>query len=301
MALIVPINRRQAHGPGRGFKPYPWNVNPARVAPEWGRFWNHPNLVSAWIFWEGQGDTIYDWGPSRKNGVIEDSSADVFWQPDQRGTAVNFTNDGTNDRVDLGSITSANRLSMFGATSLSVLWGGNHTYAADKEAGRLIDKSDAGVGAKGWALWFDHGPTFGGLDFGIDGTQEASSSTGFMIEDEYHDYAFVLSALTGTNHHYYRDGILTESVANDTVAFPADTVNMAIGNWNHSHSRMWSGTISYMYVFDGDVSRSLVSLIARDPFGPFRMDHRQFGLISEAEAAAAGTDFSYRVIYNVAQ
>ncbi len=274
----------------KGRKADRWGFDKGLVAPEWEWFWR--DCLGAWIMWEGGGDLVRDYSKVRNPGTIDTSSGDVLWTTGPRGPALFLSGDATNDRVDLGSIDpSFNRLGLRTADanndSVSFIWAGVPATQSGS-APRVIDKSDAGNAANGYAIWRDDTR----FAFAIN-TVQFLSNTGILVVDQYDVWG--LDHLVGGGDSladYYLNGFFVNqtagSVPGSGPAYRPDITNAAIGNWNHTTARMWDGTLNFVYVFQPQIGALRQLQIAQDPFGPFRMvDETEIAVLPVAAVAAA--------------
>ncbi len=251
-------------------KPDQWAFDRSLVDEKWG--WFHDNLVGAWlVFPQNNLARVQDLNTRVLNhGTPDNSSGDLTLVTTAAGPTINFSGDATNDRIDLGSITSANPLSFFGKTSLTLF--SRLTVGLTPNSGfpRVFDKSNAGNATNGWGFWIG---SAGGWDGKavviIDGTPASITATAMMTTGETATIDLVIDGLS--IQHFYKNGVLFETNTAALSSFPADTTNAAIGNWNHSTDRMWRGSIDYVYVLNGAATPSQVAQVYSDPFGPFRM------------------------------
>lgn len=198
--------------------------------------------------------------------------------------AVEFDGGGSNDRIDLGSVTSSDPLGFFGKTTCSILsWArfdnSTTTYP------RAIDKSNGGVGANGW--------TFGSVNSGgaelafyTGGSGAAHAFPGYFTVNDQMLIGYTLNGLSSGTA--YKDGVLFGTSSNTIAAFPSTTTNCAIGNWNHSTGRMWDGAIYSVLVYDRVLSADDHAM-AYDPATRWAW-LEQYGRVSYfiPEAAAPG-------------
>lgn len=256
-----------------GLKPALWVFSPGLTPLEW--WWFHAHCVGAWLPFSddaksGDGLIIPDRSLGGIDGTLDNSSGDLSVLVTPRGPSLNFSGDGTNDRLKLGSVTSSDRLSLAGKDSNFGICFGAMLETGHGTFPRVIDKSSGGSGANGWTFYQDTGKTPDAFIIKI------NSSTGLWKDDfielnVFHHYA--VSVKASDDADWYTDGVDqgTTEPGGALNAAPSNTSAMAIGNWNHSTARMWKGPIEYIYVFDAEIPRSIVNGIANDPFGPFRM------------------------------
>ena len=111
----------------------------------------HPlakDLAGAWLLNEGGGSLALD-SAGDKNGTFQNNAA---WKIGSKGLGATFPTDNGSDRITLGSITSADRISGYGSQEITVVAAVYLERTPNNSYPRIFDKSSAGSGAGGWAI-----------------------------------------------------------------------------------------------------------------------------------------------------
>ena len=154
--------------------------------------------------------------------------------------------DGLDDQVQLGSINSSNLLSFFGVTSMTVMFWVYPQNSGDPYQ-RIIDKSNSGNAANGWAVAINHNPTTTKrVLFMINGV---SGIDYFGTEYEFNAWNHMTFTKDSSTHKYYLNG---ELITTNTISstFPSTTTDMRIGTWNHSTGREFKGSLSNIGMYN---------------------------------------------------
>lgn len=273
-------------------KPPMWTVSPGLVEPKWGQF--HRDCVGAWLLNEGVDTSLFsgiiDWNLRRKNfRQIDNTSGDITAVVSTSGRALSFSGDNTNDRLQLGSITASNPLSLSQTPAA-----GRFTIICRAQintspfAPRFIDKSNAGNGKNGYS--FAVLTTGGNTDRltlthqNSAGSQQGQffSPNNFVQKHATNAATYAVRVNSTIEADFFRSdseafatNIVKATVANTTgnpwFGIVSDTADCAIGNWNHTLDRMWAGRIEFVYIFDAWLTDYEIKRVFLDPFGPFRM------------------------------
>ena len=198
----------------------------------------HPIFKDAcaiWDFASESGDRCFDKSIVDRpyHGAFAGTGGNAISRsPTFYGTAIRNSNDGTNRRVDLGSITSSDMLSGVPSGSLSVFWHGYYrSTGASSFWPRLIEKTNGGGGAQGWvANIYESSAQLqmyaGGFSWGF---------AHGLTSDQY--ATFVWKMKSGAQEAYV-NGISIGTGAT-SFSFSSTTTNAALTNWNHSTDREW--------------------------------------------------------------
>ena len=225
-------------------------------------------LVGAWIFETGGGFTP-DWSGVNNHGTWENSDAGMASVIGEHGRAFEHTGDGTNDRIELGSITGSNPLKLTGATDCTILarvyLDGSPTSAFP----RLIDVSDGGSATNGWQLFVISGDwsfqVAGGASF-------TSSST--VPTDQWSTVAMVINGgfPAGGRKRYFINGTVDhDTTITNLTTPPSNTTPGCLFNRNNSTDRQWTGFTDYIYVYNRALSDAEIHYIQSvDPYAPVR-------------------------------
>lgn len=200
--------------------------------------------------------------PGKYDGSVV--GATVTATPSQPGRVTNFAGNGAfADRVNLGSVTSADALSGFGQSAMTVVARVYLRSAAIDPSPRIFDKSNSSNLAAGWGLYGASGAT-GVVGYGINGVGNATTSM-FMSLDKWVTLGLVLT--TDVALSLYQDGAFlgTESTGTPS-AFPSTTTNAAIGNWNHTTGREWGGMLEYVRVLTGALTAAEIRELTFSPY-----------------------------------
>ena len=191
---------------------------------------SYPGSGTAWADLSGNG---YD--GTLTNGPTFDS-----------GNNGSIVFDGLDDQVQLGSINSSNLLSFFGVTSMTVMFWVYPQNSGDPYQ-RVVDKSNSGNGANGWAVSVGHNPnTTKRVLFMINGVFGINY---FGTEYEFNAWNHMTFTKDGSTHKYYLNG---ELITTNTISttFPSTTTDMRIGTWNHSTGREFKGELSNVRMYN---------------------------------------------------
>jgi hypothetical protein len=157
--------------------------------------------------------------------------------------------DGDNDYIELGSQSGDLRLS--GSNGSITAWV-NPTVVGD-DYQRIVDKSDGGDGANGYAFILHDDGT---VQCGVDGSTAVSGLIVLTAQKWQH----LAWTWDGTNHKLYVDGVLDVSNASSAKP-PSDTTNMRIGTWSHTTAREYKGYMCNVGIFEEALSQAQVKSI----------------------------------------
>lgn len=181
------------------------------------------------------------------------------------GSFTNFTGDNNNHRLDLGSITQNDPLSLAGLSGASFAWK-SYVPAGAINNGfcRVIDKSTAGSAANGYALWFV--PSLDKFEFATASTN-GPRNLNTVTRDVWESWGFRYVTGSFSSSDYFLNGADVDAhFANTTSTISTGTANAAIGNWNHSTDRAWNGGLEYLYVFNRELPDAEFARLAREPY-----------------------------------
>lgn len=190
--------------------------------------------------YSGSGTTWFDLSDENNNGTLTN------------GPVYNdnyFEFDGDNDFVDFGSITTSNPLQLSapsggGLTLMFALYwdGTGDSYQ------RIIDKSNSGNAANGWAV-YPLGTPSGQLVFQFNsGTQVTINSGVIPAISAWEIWAFTYNSSTGA-WVWYKNGI-SINTGTQSYTIPSVETNMRIGSWNHDVAREWNGRIGTFLIYE---------------------------------------------------
>jgi len=216
--------------------------------------WAHPlaqGMVGCFVYRNG---CFIDLTNNTRSCLVDNSSGDISRSamPITGWPAAQYTGDATNDRYDLGPITSDNPLSLAGRDAFTLLaW--CHFIQQDSSFPRIIDKSDGGNAANGWGMWSNASEQ---IVVGIDGQTSSSTANDAVVYGETNLYSASLTGLGATaSGDFYRNGEFLRADPGAGYNQPVSTTtNAAIGNWNHATDRMIDGYISHVFVLNRDAT-----------------------------------------------
>ena len=229
----------------------------------------YPGLVGLWKLGEVLGSAP-DLSGNGKTATIADNGAGNITTTTLGGRpAVSANGAATAARYTLGSITSADPISLVGRNAATVIFrmagdGGNFL---DNPGRRVIEKSNGGLAANGWGVWtaFTAVANQRALAAGVGGS---SVSTQDIIQTaatpQTYGVSFFATGASAT-HLFYRGGALHQAVVGTLPAVPSTTTNAALMNWNHATDRLLDGVLDYVAVFDRELPAAEHAAIAADP------------------------------------
>lgn len=259
--------------------------------------WSDPklrNCIALITTFDGRPERHYPSGRVERLSV-DNSSNSISKTPAHIGSgrySSEFVGNSTDDRIQLGSITSADPISFFGQTDVSVVARCNFA-SSNSEFPRLIDKSNNTNSADGWGIWIWRNGSSDVFRFGIDGGGLGGSSS---LNPNIRDNPLRTLACNATGIPLASTATATlrtftngkfNSVANDTTSpFPSTTTNGAVGNWNHSTDRQWNGNIEYVALFDKPLSDAEHLAFDRNGYSFFGSRQIVYSTGSSVESAA---------------
>lgn len=165
------------------------------------------------------------------------------------------------DQITLGSITSTDALSLSANTGDSMtfdIWmnatGGGDSYQ------RIIDKSNGGSAANGWAITRPSSNATPGFEFYMGGVQRfTTDASSYYNFGEWVNIIVTCDVVDSTNDFRsigYVNGlqILTDNRTNSLTSDPTTTTNAAIGTWNHSTGREFKGIVGSIIIYNRALS-----------------------------------------------
>ena len=236
-------------------KPRKWNVNPGLVAPEWR--WFFRGLVVVYPMWEGVGDTFF----STNNDHSATFSAGTPVWSHSSGLEIDFSGASAAAQSTDSSLTQFASATQVGwtiycrATSY-ILTGGSTAMRGP-------------TGATGHILYpFD---TLSGNGFRVHaaGTNVVNENGAALADGKNH--LFTYSQFTSTDHRGFVDGVQVDS-SSTSASFLSDADRLNIGAWRGDGNQSFHGQISYVALHNRPLTLREHAQLARDPFGPFRMD-----------------------------
>lgn len=178
-------------------------------------------------------DGMKDSTSNQKDGTPEGTMVTADLVNGKIGKAIDF--DGDDDAIDLGAIGVADPLRLNGSdvTIEAII---NHVSGGDLYQ-RIIDKSDGGSAANGYALHLN------GLKLAIavDGNYHYTNDDVISYSTDH----YVVGVITGSAFTEYVDGASKAGGFQSGSASqpPDDTTNAKIATWNHDVAREFKGVI----------------------------------------------------------
>jgi len=152
---------------------------------------------------------------------------------------------GNNEHLFLGSIDSTNPLSLYPSQQGSVEYCLKVNGEGADSFPRIIDKSTAGNGANGWALYLsNHSTTTHSLAAGANGGITSSTTVSKTSFDHIID---TFNSFFGGD--IYKNGSFSGTRSNYTP-IPQGTAEMRIGAWNTDDRRDLEGVLKDLRVWD---------------------------------------------------
>jgi len=160
-------------------------------------------------------------------------------------TSPGFDFDGVNDWVDIGSITSANPLSLSGLTQSSFdFWVKIKTTGI--VGNRLIDKSTGINGAGGFAIFCVPSPA--SINFIANGL--SSFVTFFLAPTQLNTWVHLVITHETSTIRFYINGTVYLTVLSYVFSYPSTTANARLGNWNSGTGREFNGSMGACKVYN---------------------------------------------------
>jgi hypothetical protein len=237
--------------------------------------WEHPlsrGLIACWVFQDESFKDLCGNYHGTKVGTVEVAAHGSRTADKSLGGLGAFVDsDGTNSRIDLGSITSSDKLSGVPSKNISgyvysffdndsgVSTGHGNTYP------RWIDKSTSGSAANGWAFYQTLGATQY-ITFSINGTNHNSSNLGSTYDGADRGCGFSASDAQSTSIvRFFMEGKF--NVQRSTGKnYSSTTSNAALLNWNHSTDRQYRFPVYCIYIWDRFLSDEEHAEIHRDRY-----------------------------------
>jgi hypothetical protein len=165
-----------------------------------------------------------------------------------------FDFDGDDDYVDMGTIGTSHPLQLSspsggGLTIMFAVWfdGTGDTFQ------RVVDKSDSGSAANGWAIWDTPGAV---MTFAVNNSYQIST-TSIPASNTWEIWTLTHNSSTG-EIVWYKNATVDKS---DTITYnmPNVQTNMRLGTWNHTDARELNGRLGFFMVYDKPLSAQEVS------------------------------------------
>jgi hypothetical protein len=198
----------------------------------------------------GTGTTWFDLSGNNFHGTLTNG-------PVWNGTYFEF--DGDNDYVEMGTIPVDHPLQLNaptggGITIMFASWvnAGGDTYP------RIVDKSDAGLAANGWAIFPNNGGAGNPLLFASSGAGGWTASSTAATAATWQIFTFTWDVSTGSAE-WYLNGVPELGTASRFYDIPNVQTNMRLGTWNHTDARELNGRIGFFMVYDRVLSSSEIA------------------------------------------
>ena len=152
----------------------------------------------------------------------------------------NLNFDGDNDNINLGSIASGHSLMLNGSDVTISAWINQMSGGDDWQ--RIVDKSTAGAGLNGYALYLH--PVDRTIGLSCDANSYGSTYQGGSNDYEFNTLIHVVGIITDSDYYIYKDSQRIVSgfySGHSAIQPPLATTNMRIGTWDHSTGREFNG------------------------------------------------------------
>lgn len=168
--------------------------------------------------------------------------------------------DGSDGHVELGPITLDHPLQLAGSDVTIAAW--FYQSSGGDRYQRILDKSTAGAGRNGYAVWAD--PEARSLAIQLD--NYFSTADGVYRFDTWHHAAFVITA---AEYRIYLDGSLLPGVwqYGSAAQPPASAANARLGAWNHATGRQWKGRLDELAVWNHALTQTQITQLYRTGAG----------------------------------
>ncbi len=241
----------------------PGEFDPGLVAPEQEWFWNkRPTVVVP--LWERIGDKSRNLGVVANKVITHNGGT---WESGPKGIGQRYN--ATSESSSIGHVTPV-VLPLTLITYCRTFTGGHGIGVSITESGSLIDFLYLISNNSDNEIQF-HFRT-GGIN--PEETDYVRIGSGSAIDTANH--LIIATSRTTTDHELFLDGV---SVGTSTVTITPSNIiedRSDIGAL-HRSSVIWSGDIIVYYtaIIPDSFSSSEAAKLARDPFGPFRMDEEE--------------------------
>lgn len=252
-----------------------WREKPSGLVVPYSGNPHSAGLIAAWNMFEGAGARLHDL-VGQNHGNITGNTVNWGQGGPQERSVLTFTGDANNHRVDLGSIATGNPL-MLTATNFTIMAKVRPRTPYGSTFPRIIDKSNSGSGANGWALYHRTDR----LTLAATGAESSSPVNSLLIADLENQWSVSCVSFRNSDdivslysNHFdspiSRGGPmrLLGTAAGSNIA--TTTANAAIGNWNHTTDRNWAGDISWIYMWDRLLGLDEVNEVALAPHAMFQ-------------------------------
>lgn len=237
----------------------------------------HPftrRMVGCWPMWQHTPTIVPDLCGNNDATVAGTTLSHVQTKYAPGGRGVIIPNDNTNSRLTLGSIPSTNPLNCSSTDEISIFGWGYIPNTPNNVFPRLIDKSNSGSGANGWALairWNGAAAPDDTLEFYVAGTgyNPGANALGASAAD----YAGKLGGLgvvaaSGSQEYIWNDNIIGSTTA--SISIPGATTNASLLNWNHTTDRQWGDMpMFYISVWNRRLDATDLLDLSHDPYQIF--------------------------------
>jgi len=197
----------------------------------------------------GYGTTWYDLSDNGNNGTL--MNGPTYNSSD--GGSIVF--DGDNDYVDLGTIGVSHPLQLNNGFTIS--WWGIQGGGGDLFQ-RIIDKSNGGLGANGWAIYpKDQDTPESELTLSYNGTDGTINSSTSLSSTSWQNWSLTWSS-SSNQWIWYLNGSVDNS-GYTTYGVPTVETNARIGSWNHSTGREYKGKISSVLIYTRPLTSSEIT------------------------------------------
>jgi hypothetical protein len=195
----------------------------------------------------GSGTDWYDLSNSGINGTL------VNGPTYDSGDGGSIVFDGNDDYVNLGTIATSSPLQLASGLTIS-FWLVQDGLGDDFQ--RVIDKSNAGRAANGWAVYFLTGAT-GVLTLAYNGTDGVINSTSSTSTVNWQNWSITWDSTSG-GWVWYLNGS-ADSSGSTTYGIPTVQTTARIGTWNHSTGREYKGKIASCLIYSRALTASEIT------------------------------------------
>ena len=228
---------------------------------------DHPlarSLVGCWLMNEGEGDEIANLGRYSNKGILTNNAA---WADTEKGIGTEYPTDTGTDRMSIGILGATNPLGGVPTSQITLVARVYMTTPAthNNDVPRIFDKSNAGGGGAGWAVWYNS--ITNNFEGKIDNNENSLiSTTTTYTTAGWYDVGVTFKA---GNTNIYINGV-HETFHSNHYTFSSVETPAAIGNWNHTTDRQWNGYILFVYVYSRIISNFEMAWLYREPYAMFQ-------------------------------
>jgi len=196
-------------------------------------------LIAHWKMDEQSGNTIADL-TSNNIGFYNGS---LFRQDPPTNKLIGALGfDGSDDFIELNSISITNPLNLYDTDFTIALW--IKPVNSGDPYQRILDKSNNSNAKNGYAFYIQSG----NLHLMTNGVNTIVA-TDFCSFNEWQHIVLVCSK-DSTDHKLYKNGVPVAIGTKGQVAIPLVETNASIGTWNHSNAREYKGEMADLRIWN---------------------------------------------------